>query len=707
MRAGDILEPRPSIFSKEITKLLIMKNFGLLFLALALLCISAKPVADDSENGNDFYVSNRDPLVQQPYIQLPIGDIKPKGWLLEQLKRQRSGLTGHLDEIYPQVVGESNGWLGGNGDGWERGPYWLDGLVPLAYILDDEGLKKKAQEWIEWSLNNQQDNGYFGPIPFEDGPPEDIQGVQEGPRRDWWPKMVMLKVLKQYYMATRDERVLELMTGYFRYQLEHLPEQPLDNWSFWGNRRGGDNLMMVYWLYNRTGDEFLLELGDLIHSQTYQWKEVFGGGTIAQVNPVPNLHTVNIAMGLKEPVVYYQKNQDQDYVQAVKDGLADLRNVHGFVTGLYGADENLHGNSPTQGTELCTVVEMMYSFEQMARITGDTYFVDYLEKVAFNALPTQHDDSFERRQYFQQANQVKISHEVRNFFNDANGQLCYGILTGYPCCTTNMHQGWPKLVQNLWYATKDNGLAAMIYTSNEVTAQVGDGTEVTVVEDTEYPFKEDVHFTIQTPNEVNFPLELRIPGWADEANILINGKQWKQVKENSGQMVTVDRTWSDGDEITLQLPMDVRVSRWAERSAGVERGPLVYALKIGERWEQKPPEEGNWRIENPYNEVYPTTPWNYGLTEETIENMNFEVVYKDDKSGQYPWNIHNVPVEMTTSAKQVEEWKLYQNSAGPLPVSGQYRYGHYYDTENVPVEQVTLVPYGATTLRISEFPVVK
>ena len=132
-------------------------------------------------------------LQQNPYIELPLGSIKARGWLLETLERQCSGITSKMDELYPSVMGPRNGWLGGDGDQWERGPYWIDGLLPLAYILDDEALKAKVRPWVEWALASQQEDGSFGPS--KDYPAEG--GLQRNNSRDWWPRIVMLKIMQQ------------------------------------------------------------------------------------------------------------------------------------------------------------------------------------------------------------------------------------------------------------------------------------------------------------------------------------------------------------------------------------------------------------------------------------------------------------------------------------------------------------------------------
>ena len=678
-----------------------------------------KEVSDISDS---LYTNNKAPLLENKYMSLPLGSIKAKGWLKSQLEIQAKGLTGHLDEYYPEVVGQRNGWLGGDGDGWERGPYWIDGLLPLAHILDDEKLKQKSQPWIEWALNSQTEDGYFGPIPFKEKPAHE-EGIQRDMRKDWWPKMVMLKIFQQYYSATKDERVIDVMTKYFHYQLRELKKTPLDHYTFWANRSGGDNMMSVYWLYNITEDKSLLELGELLNKQTFPWTTVFlnkdydlnaenaepwsyfevrypfDSVQISKLNlrQKGHFHTVNVSQGIKQPLVYSQAHNNPKYLEGVKKAFFDLKKYHGQAQGMFGGDEPLHGADPTQGVELCSIVELMYSLEVMTEISGDLDFAEHLERIAFNALPTQATDDYMERQYFQSANQIRVSQEIRNFYqsDDHKGtNNVFGLTTGYPCCTTNMHQGWPKFVQNLWYATNDNGVATLMYSPSEVKIKVADGQEVTITEDTRYPFNGNVKFTVKTDKEVEFPFEFRIPTWTKEAKVLINGKV---EKENLlAGLSSVKRIWKNGDVMELVFPMEITNSRWFEFTATVERGPLVYALKIEEDWKDV---ETNGKY-NSWKEVHPKSDWNFALIEGDLKNMkNHFKIQENTWNESNPWSIENAPLQINGYGAIVKDWEENRGMPLPLPYSPRP-----IEKEIKPIE---LIPYGCTTLRITEFPVVR
>jgi hypothetical protein len=653
-----------------------------------------KPCNSSLFNNNEsLYLNNKYPLCPKLFLSLPLGTIKPAGWLKRQLITMKNGMCGQLDILYSSVLGDRNGWLGGDGDVWERGPYWLDGLVPLAYILDDQELIKKIQPWIEWSINNQQVNGYFGPIPQITEPiPE--PGLQRDRAQDWWPKMVMLKVFQQYYTATNDNRVIELMLKYFRYQLNSLPSTPLGYYSWWGAQRGGDNLLIVYWLYNLTGHKFLLELGELIHKQVFDWTDTFLHSNSLATDY--KFHGVNLAQGIKEPVIYYQQKPEKKYIDAVRKALFDIRNYQGQAQGMFGADEQTRGNDPVQGSELCSAVELMYSLESMMVITGDVSMMDHLEKIAYNALPAQITNDYNARQYYQQANQVMVTRGQRNFVTSHSGtDLCFGLLSGFPCCTTNMHQGWPKFIQNLWFGTEDCGLAALVYGSSEVTVKVANGEEIRMKEQTNYPFDEKIRFTCRCKKDLVFPFYLRIPEWCERAIIMLNGEIYLEEKGN--QILKINRKWKDNDVIELILPMNIAISRWFNNSIAVERGPLLYALRIEEDWKDIKNEDAF----GDYKEVRPLSPWNYGVCARMLEDQkaNFEVIIKNEITNN-PWNLLNAPVQIITKGKIIPEWKIYNETAGPLPYSNiQY-------LKEEPEVDLILVPYGCTTLRISQFPVV-
>jgi hypothetical protein len=647
-------------------------------------------------------------FVKPLYTDLPLGTIHPTGWLHDQLEIMRDGTTGHLDEVYAKLKND-NGWLGGKGDGWEETPYWLDGAVPLAYLLDDAPLKTKVLKYINWTIDHQRPSGYFGPVTKaerDSGAVITLANPEKG--EDWWPKMVMLKALQQYYTATNDERVIKLLTNYFHYQLEALKICRINKWTDWAESRGTENIMVAQWLYEKTEDKKLLELAGLLNQQCYPWSTWLGGRTWV-INAAANQneedwmhrHGVNVAMALKAPALEFQRTHDSTYLTSLKTGFNDLMTLHGLPMGVFSADEDLHGNLPTQGTEMCAVVESMFSLEEIIAITGDVHYMDALERIAFNALPAQTTDDYNNKQYFQVANQVEIAKGVFDFSlpfgREMNNVL--GMRSGYTCCLSNMHQGWTKYAQHLWYKTQDNGLASLVYGPNRLSTTVGkNSTEVNINEVTDYPFNDEITFGVATKNTAQFEWKLRIPSWCAEATVLLNGRELQKAK--GGQFVMMSRTWKDKDKLVLKFPMQVSTSNWGRNSRAVERGPLVYALKLGERWEK-----GNDKYEGDYFSVYPTGNWNYGLTAQTITDPVKSLQVKvTPLTSKFVWNEQHAPIEITATGRQIPGWKLTDGIAYQ-PVTdrdGQYR-GKVSDT----IHNITLIPYGFTKVRIVAFPVVK
>jgi hypothetical protein len=650
----------------------------------------------------------QDSLARQSYTEIPLGSIRPRGWLLHQLEIMRDGSTGHLDEVHAKIQ-KDNGWLGGQGDGWEETPYWLDGAVPLAYLLDDAALKEKVLKYINWTIDHQRPSGYFGPLTKD----EREKRVTITPETcasgdDWWPKMVMLKVIQQYYEATHDLRVIPFMTKYFTYQLSALKSCPLGKWTEWATSRGADNVMMAQWLYGITKEKSLLELAALIESQSFPWSTWLGNRDWV-MNAAANQtdenwmsrHAVNIGMALKSPVINYQRTGNNDFLKAINTGWADLMLLHGLPMGIFSGDEDLHGNDPTQGVELCAIVEAMYSLEKIVSITGNRKYMDALERMTFNALPAQTTDDYNAKQYFQIANQVEISRGVFDFSLPFDREMnnVLGLHSGYTCCTANMHQGWTKFTSHLWYRTEGGGVAALHYSPNVLTTKAGNKNEEVIIKEiTNYPFDEVITFELSLKMPTRFAVTLRIPEWCTNASITINGKALDFPKQ--APMAILNQEWKNNDKIILRLPMEVKTSNWAKNSRVIERGPLVYALKLGEKWKKETHEK-----EGDYFSVYPTEDWNYGLVEDVIKNpAQNAVVTVKPMPGKFIWNQQHAPVEITVVAKKIPGWKSVGGVAHQ-PVTD--RNGVYKGVVDPATQNIQLIPYGCTKVRIVAFPVVK
>ena len=442
-------------------------------------------------------VKNRAPLASTPYTLLPLTSVKPEGWLKRQLQIQAEGLSGHIEEVWPDL-GPNSGWLGGKGESWERGPYYLDGLVPMAYELEDSALIARAKKWMDWTLSNQAPDGAIGPVSD----------------RDWWPKYVMLKALTQYQEASGDARVIPLMERYFVYQASMLDTQPLKEWAIY---RWQDEALTLIWLYNRTGDPKLLKLAHKLREQGYYWPEQFVDFAPLYQSKVTGkdctlkTHGVNNAQGLKTGAIWWQFTNERADLDGLYNQFKVLDRYHLEPNGVMSADEHYAGRDPSQGTELCTVLETMYSLEHIIAATGDPAFADRLERVAYNPQPGTYSKDMWAHQYDQQANQVLVSVAKREWSDNGPNSNLYGLEPNFGCCTANMHQGWPKFIANLWMGTREDGIAAIAYGPSRVTTTVREGVRVTIEEKTEYPFREDIHLTVNPAKPAVFPLELRIP----------------------------------------------------------------------------------------------------------------------------------------------------------------------------------------------------
>src|SRR4029077_1256986 len=442
-------------------------------------------------------VANRSPLQPNAFNALPLGSVMPKGWLLDQLRLQAQGLSGHLDEFWPDL-GPQSAWLGGSGEGWERGPYFLDGLVPLAYLTKDAALIAKVKKWMDWALEHQQPDGAIGPVK----------------NLDWWPNYVMLKALMQFQEATGDARVIPLMEKYVAYQARRIDERPLKEWAIF---RWHDEVLSVLWLYNRNGDRALLDLARKLHTQGHDWEAQFANfrtkEKVARAGANLSTHGVNNAMAMKAAAVWWLVTGEKGDRDSLYQMLDALDRYHGQPSGIFSADEHYAGRDPSQGTELCAVVEAMFSLETDMAILGDAAFGDRLEKIAYNALPATLSPDLWAHQYDQQANQVICSISNRRWATNGPESNIFGLQPNFGCCTANMHQGWPKLAASLWMATNDGGFAAVAYGPSEVTSG-----GVTIEERTDYPFRENVSLQVRSGTGT-FPLVLRIPAWAAGATV--------------------------------------------------------------------------------------------------------------------------------------------------------------------------------------------
>lgn len=595
-------------------------------------------------------------------------EIKPCGWLKNQLRIQADGLCGNLDKVWPDI--RDSAWIGGNREGWERVPYWLDGFIPLAYLLDDDDMKCRVKKYIDAIISFQREDGWICPC-------------RDDERRnyDTWAVLLITKVLCLYGDCSGDERITEVVRKCLKQFDLHINSATLRNW---GAARWFEGLISISWLYEKTHEKWLITLAKKLRVQGFDWYGVFKNKLLDDCTEKWEYysHVVNIAMMLKSEALWslFEDIDSSNFEEMVLEYL-DIN--HGTAIGHFNGDECLSGNSPVSGAELCSIVELMYSYEVLFAVTGKTKWLDRLEVLAFNSLPAALSPDMWSHQYDQMVNQVAcFPMSKQPFRTNDNVAHTFGLEPNFGCCTANFGQGFPKFALTT-FMKKDNAIVSCALSPARLETVIN-GSKIVCELQTEYPFRNTLKYIITVDKETNFTFSLRIPAFA--AGARVDG-----TKVQCGQFINITRDWKGTCEINVEFDFNTEIISRPEKMGCVRRGPLFYSIPIQEKWEKVEYVKDGVERKYPYCDyyIYPVSKWNYAIGGERFDV--FENQY------QSPFNPDTPPVSIECDAWEIP-WDFNNGHCDPLPKSTEKL------TEKQPVK---MIPYGCTNLRMTEMPIVK
>lgn len=604
---------------------------------------------------------------------LKIKEIRPEGWLKKQLEIQAEGLSGNLDKVWPDV--RDSAWIGGNREGWERMPYWLDGFLPLAYLIGNEDMQQRAKKYIDAILERQKPDGWICPCADE-----------ERKTYDLWAVFLICKALSVYHNCTGDERAVDAAYRAMR-NLYDLLKAGTVKLAAWGKFRWFEGFISLSWLYDLHPETWMKELGTLLREQGADYKEFMPLWEHPLNRWRFDTHIVNIGMMLKAEAVSASFLGEPYHDEAEKLH-RHLHKYNGTACGFYTGDECLSGLSAIQGTELCAVVEQAYSYEQMIAATGDAKWADRLERVLFNGLPATCSEDMWTHQYDQMANQiacVKFPGKALFRTNDADAHR-FGLEPNFGCCTANFNQGWPKFALSTFMKSED-ALISVFPAPVSAETEVN-GTKIAAKCETQYPFRNSVHYILKTEGEAPVNFMFRIPKWSVET--YINGELVDVHGFYTVQLPAVGIT-----ELTVRFKAEVRVEQRPHKLCAVSYGPLVFSLPIESRWEKVEYEKDGVPRTYPYcdYDIYPESEWNFAF-----DGADFEVI--ENEVTDISFSEKNPPLQIRGNFRRIH-WGMedgYELVCAKTPKSRK-PYGE--------VETRLLQPYGCTTLRMTEMPQLK
>ncbi len=588
-------------------------------------------------------------------------EIKPSGWLRRQLEIQAESLSGNLDKMWPDI--RDSAWIGGEKDGWERVPYWLDGFIPLSYLLDNEDMISRAKKYIDAIISFQKKDGWICPCADE-----------KRSTYDTWAVQLITKTLTVYYQCSGDERIPDIIYRVLKNYYSLLKNGDIKLFD-WGNARWYECFIAINFMYERCREDWLADLAKTLKEQGMDYDEAIPLWKRPLNRWRFDTHIVNLCMMLKSEAVSCDI-LGQNYTDNAEKLHAILTKYNGTPVGLFTGDECLSGNSPIQGTELCAVAEQMYSYEHLFAFSGDKKWLERLEVLAFNALPATISDDMWTHQYVQMSNQIACQRFPGKSLFRTNGSEAhlFGLEPNFGCCTANFNQAWPKFALSAFMHNGDT----IMNTVPVPSVLNADGISIRL--ETDYPFKNSFKYTVTADRPFTF--KIRIPSFAK--NLVVNGKS------SSLDELTFDIT--ENCEITVSFDTDLFFEKRPYDLNTVKCGSLVFSLPIKHDKKMYEYEKDGVERKFPYcdYELIPTSDWNYAFCSDTLS-------IDENGISDIPFSSENPPLTVRAKLRKIN-WGLedgYETVCAKIPES---RFGISDE------EEISLYPYGCAKLRMTELP---
>jgi len=575
------------------------KNTFIIQLMIALVFSGSLCSRAQSLSANTFAVV-KPPM--QKLECLPFGEIKPAGWMKEQMRKDLDGFVGHLDELVPDLMADqiygadrltkahkskNLGNIGPDLDPqylwWnsETQSNWRDGFIRNAILLDDKNYLAKSEAYINYILSTQDADGYLGIYS------PDLRYNFKDENGELWAKTTVLRGLLAWYEYTGKPEILDAVKKAVDNVMKNYPADKSSPFKSAKPFAGGMTHGLVFtdildrlfqltgnqaypkyalFLYKNFSENTLAEDAQItkINNPAYKLKE-HGAHTYEHLRPLVLAYYATGDPALKNAVDIYLKR------------ISDCTTPSGGPIGDEWIGER-HADATKTGYEYCSLQELMDGYISLLQKSGETHFGDQAEHLFLNAAQGARLTDKSAIAYCKTDNSFEMKGTRNGEIQKGENQTRYKYSPAHQdvavCCAPNAGRIMPYYVKSMWM--KDSGgLVATLPGPCELNTTVK-GFKVRILEETEYPFGNTIKYQVQATQPVAFSIKIRKPAWAKGFKLNSN------YTEKDGYII-ISKTWNSSQTIKLEWIAQPEVKQDRNRESYFSYGALVFALPVESR----------------------------------------------------------------------------------------------------------------------------